>query len=87
MVDKMYHSRVSRIASRGLVVSCLHTAINKSERQDSNPRLLCSKLNYEHLKDRIDQPLLLRGSRDFPNHEEYVAFVEQLVTRINEVLT
>ena len=36
-----------------------------------------------HLKDRIDQALLLRGSRSFDSREEYVAFVEDLVKRAN----
>jgi hypothetical protein len=36
-----------------------------------------------HLKDRIEQALLLRGSRNFESREEYVQFVEQLVTRAN----
>jgi len=37
-----------------------------------------------HLKDRIDQALLLRGSRSFDSREEYVAFVEDLVQRAND---
>ena len=37
-----------------------------------------------HLKDRIDQALLLRGSRSFDSREEYVAFVENLVKRTND---
>ena len=37
-----------------------------------------------HLKDRIDQALLLRGSRNFDSREEYVAFVEDLVKRAND---
>ena len=37
-----------------------------------------------HLKDRIDQALLLRGSRSFDSREEYVAFVEDLVKRAND---
>ena len=36
-----------------------------------------------HLKTRIDQALMLRGSRDFPSRDEYVAFVEELVKRAN----
>jgi len=36
-----------------------------------------------HLKDRIEQALLLRGSRHFESREEYVAFVEELVKRAN----
>ena len=35
------------------------------------------------LKDRIDQALMLRGSRDFPSREEYMEFVEQIVARTN----
>ena len=35
------------------------------------------------LKDRIDQALLLRGSRDFVSVEAYVSFVNQLVERAN----
>ena len=37
-----------------------------------------------HLKDRIEQALLLRGSRSFDSREEYVAFVEDLVKRAND---
>lgn len=37
-----------------------------------------------HLKDRIDQALLLRGSRSFDSREEYVDFVEDLVKRAND---
>ena len=37
-----------------------------------------------HLKDRIDQALLLRGSRNFDSREEYVAFVEDLLKRAND---
>ena len=36
-----------------------------------------------HLKDRIDQALLLRGSRDFASRDEYVTFVEELIGRAN----
>ena len=36
-----------------------------------------------HIKDRIDQALLLRGSRDFANREDYMTFVEQVVARAN----
>ncbi len=30
-----------------------------------------------HLKDRIDQALLLRGSREFASREDYVRFVKE----------
>jgi len=36
-----------------------------------------------HFKDRLDQALLLRGSRDFASREEYVNFVEQVVATAN----
>jgi len=36
-----------------------------------------------HIKDRIDQALLLRGSRDFTNRDEYMNFVEELIGRAN----
>ena len=36
-----------------------------------------------HIKDRIDQALLLRGSRDFSSREEYMSFVEQIISRAN----
>lgn len=36
-----------------------------------------------HLKDRIDQALLLRGSRDFANRDEYMTFVQEIVGRAN----
>jgi len=36
-----------------------------------------------HVKDRIDQALLLRGSRDFASREEYMNFVEQIISRAN----
>jgi hypothetical protein len=36
-----------------------------------------------HLKDRIDQALMLRGSRNFDTREEYVSFVEDLIKRAN----
>lgn len=37
-----------------------------------------------HLKDRIEQALLLRGSRNFACREEYIVFVEDLVKRAND---
>ncbi len=37
-----------------------------------------------HLKDRIDQALMLRGSRNFDSREAYVAFVEKLVKHGND---
>lgn len=37
-----------------------------------------------HLKDRIDQALLLRGSRDFASRDQYMSFVQQVVDRANE---
>ena len=36
-----------------------------------------------HIKDRLDQALLLRGSRDFPSRDEYMSFVEQIISRAN----
>ena len=36
-----------------------------------------------HLKDRIDQAMLLRGSRDFASRDEYMTFVQEIVTRTN----
>ncbi len=36
-----------------------------------------------HLKDRLEQALLLRGSRDFESREQYMVFVEQIVARGN----
>ncbi len=36
-----------------------------------------------HIKDRIEQALMLRGSRNFSTREEYIAFVEELVKRAN----
>jgi hypothetical protein len=39
--------------------------------------------SHGHLKDRIDQALLLRGSRDFASREDYLSFVEQIVARAN----
>ena len=37
-----------------------------------------------HLKDRIDQALLLRGSRDFVNRDQYMSFVQEIVDHANE---
>lgn len=37
-----------------------------------------------HLKNRVDQALLLRGSRDFASREDYMDFVRALVARANE---
>ena len=36
-----------------------------------------------HLKDRIDQALLLRGSRDFASRDDYMEFVQGIVDRAN----
>ncbi len=36
-----------------------------------------------HLKDRIDQALLLRGSREFASRDEYMIFVQDIVQRAN----
>lgn len=36
-----------------------------------------------HLKTRIDQALLLRGSRDFTSRDDYIDFVEAIIERAN----
>lgn len=36
-----------------------------------------------HLKDRIEQALLLRGSRDFTSRDEYMTLVQQVVDHTN----
>jgi hypothetical protein len=36
-----------------------------------------------HLKDRIEQALLLRGSRDFISREDYMKFVKEIIDRGN----
>ena len=36
-----------------------------------------------HLKNRVDQALLLRGSRDFSSREDYVSFLEELIVQGN----
>ncbi len=36
-----------------------------------------------HLKDRIEQALLLRGSHDFASRDEYMAFVQEIVDHAN----
>jgi hypothetical protein len=38
---------------------------------------------HHRLKDRMDQALRLRGSRDFASWEEYSAFLQQIVTASN----
>ncbi len=38
---------------------------------------------HGHLKRRIEQALLLRGSNDFPSLEEYQLFIDGLVLKIN----
>ena len=40
--------------------------------------------SHGHLKNRIDQALLLRGSRDFVSREDYMDFVQALITRGND---
>jgi transposase len=40
--------------------------------------------SHGHLKSWLDQALRLRGSRDFADREEYLAFLRQVVTRRNE---
>jgi hypothetical protein len=53
----------------------------------TNPR--CANENGDvesqngHLKNRIDQALLLRGSREFANRQDYVAFVQQIIDKAN----
>nr|WP_145384461.1 IS21 family transposase [Stieleria neptunia] len=37
-----------------------------------------------HLKNRVDQALLLRGSRDFASREDYMHFVRSLIVRAND---
>jgi len=57
------------------------------EAERTNPR--CANENGDvessngHLKDRIDQALMLRGSRNFDTREAYVSFVEDLIKRAN----
>lgn len=36
-----------------------------------------------HLKDRLDQALLLRGSRDFASRADYMIFVEEVIATAN----
>jgi hypothetical protein len=36
-----------------------------------------------HIKDRIDQALLLRGSREFAHRDQYMAFVQEIIDRAN----
>ncbi len=36
-----------------------------------------------HLKERLDQALLLRGSRDFASRDDYMTFVQGVVDRTN----
>ncbi len=38
---------------------------------------------HGHLKRKIDQQLILRGSRDFPSLAEYEAFIHRIVNKIN----
>lgn len=40
--------------------------------------------SHGHLKNRIDQALLLRGSRDFASREDYMEFVRALISRAND---
>jgi hypothetical protein len=37
-----------------------------------------------HFKSRVDQALLLRGSRDFSSREDYVSFLEALIAKTNQ---
>jgi hypothetical protein len=37
-----------------------------------------------HFKDRVDQALLIRGSRDFAAREDYLIFIEELIVRANK---
>lgn len=37
-----------------------------------------------HLKNRVDQALLLRGSRNFDSREDYMEFVRSLIARAND---
>jgi hypothetical protein len=39
--------------------------------------------SHGHIKDALDQALRLRGSRDFTSAEDYMAFVRQLIRRLN----
>ena len=39
--------------------------------------------SHGHLKDRIDQALLLRGSRDFDSREDYLDFLEGIMLAAN----
>jgi transposase len=36
-----------------------------------------------HLKNRVDQAMLLRGSRDFLSRDDYVSFLEELMVKTN----
>jgi hypothetical protein len=36
-----------------------------------------------HIKDRIEQALLLRGSREFASRDDYISFAKELVDRAN----
>lgn len=40
--------------------------------------------SHRHLKNRLDQALMLRGSRDFDSLDEYKAFIRELVQRQNK---
>jgi hypothetical protein len=59
-----------------------------SKSEQTNPR--CANENGDiessngHLKNVIDQALLLRGSRDFASREDYMEFVEGVIARRND---
>ena len=35
--------------------------------------------SHRHFKTAVDQSLMMRGSRDFPNIDSYVSFLEEIV--------
>lgn len=42
------------------------------------------EVSHSHFKNAVDQTLMLRGSRDFQNLEEYEAFLQQVFDELNE---
>ena len=68
----------------GLAGLMLHYNVEPTKTNPGSPNENgdCESL-HGHLKDAIDQALMLRGSRDFASREAYQAFIDEVFARKN----
>ena len=58
------------------------TRINRGQSHENG----VAEQGHYHLKDAVDQALILRGSRDFHTADDYAGFVQQMVKKRNRLV-